>query len=134
MKHWVTGCTLLILCVSFIACKGKSPFQKSPGEVVKASYMAANEGRYSDMKDLFSADGKKLLDSDMAQLAGGLKGICDKETKNGTISKVEIVSENIRGEGASVIVNIFYKDGSKKTNDSNGLILENGSWKLTGGD
>jgi len=134
MKHWVAS-AFLITCVMLISCKGTStPFQKSPGDIVKAYYAAANEGRYSDVRALFSEGGKKLLDSDLAQLAGGIKGICDKDTKNGTVTKVEIVSQSIRGEGATVIANVFYKDGSTKSNDTSPLILENGSWKLTGGD
>jgi hypothetical protein len=117
-----------------ISCKGTStPFQKSPGDIVKAFYAAANEGRYTDVRALFSEGGKKLLDSDLAQLAGGIKGICDKGTKNGTVTKVEIVSQSIRGEGATVVANVFYKDGSTN-NDTSSLILENGSWKLTGED
>jgi hypothetical protein len=134
MKHWVAG-AILITCAMLISCKGTyTPFQKSPGDIVKAYYTAANGGRYSDVKALFSEDGKKLLDSDLAQLAGGIKGISDKDTKNGTVTKVEIVSQSIRGEGATVIANVFYKDGSTKSNDKSSLILENGSWKLTGGD
>ena len=134
MKKWDSGCTLLLLCALFTSCKNASPFQKSPGDVVKAYNLACNEGRYSDVKALFSEGGKKLLDSDLAQLAGGIKGICDKDTQNGTVTKVDIVSQNIRGEGATVIANIFYKDGSTRNNDKTSLILENGSWKITGGD
>jgi len=132
VKHWVAGGALLVLCASLIACKGSSMLQKSPSDVVKAFYAAANEGRYSDVKVFFSEGGKKLLDSDMAQLAGGIKGLCDKATKDGTIARVDIVKMDIRGEGATVIDNIIYKDGSSKNDDSNQLVMENGSWKLTG--
>ena len=132
MKHWVASCALLAICASLVACKGTSPFQKSPGDVVKAFYAAANEGRYSDVRAYFSEGGKKLLDSDMALLAGGTKGLCDKATKDGTIARVDIIKIDMRGEGATVIDNIIYKDGSTKNDDSNQLGLENGSWKLTG--
>lgn len=126
---------ILVVCLTLVSCKGgSSPFQKSPGDVVKAFYSDANEGKYSEAKALFSTDGTKLLESDMAQLAGGLKGICDKETRNGTISRVDIVSEDIRGEGATVTANITFKDGSRMEGDKTALVLDGGSWKLTGGN
>jgi hypothetical protein len=134
MKARIVGGTLLIICVLLLSCKDtSSPFHKTPGDVVRAFYSAANAGRYSDAKELFSEDGRKLLDSDLVQLAGGIKGICDKGTKNGTIVKVDIVKEEIRGEGAHVSAAILFKDGSKNSDDYS-LIMEKGSWKLTGGD
>lgn len=133
MKHWVAGFALLIVCISFIACKGTSPFQKSPGDVVKAFYTAANEGRYSDAKALLSEGLKKIIDGDLGQANGGIKGACDDASKLGTITKVEILKQDIRGEGATVIATVFYKDGSKKNDDKTQLILENGSWKITNG-
>ncbi len=134
MKHWVASCALLFMCASLISCKGVSPFQKSPGEVVQAFYMAANEGRYSDAKALLSEDLKKTIDGDLGQLHGGIKGVCDKGTKNGTVTKVDIVKQDIRGEGATVTAAVFFKDGSKESEQISQLILESGSWKITGGD
>jgi hypothetical protein len=134
VKRKVTAFVLLIAFASFIACKGASPFQKSPGEVVKAFLTAANDGKYSDAKALLSDDATKAIDGELGQLAGGFKKICDSDTKDGTITQVDIVKEEIRGEGATVIATIHYKDGSKKSEDKNQLILEKGSWKLTIGD
>ena len=89
MKHVIVSCTLLILCVSFISCKGASPLQKSPGDVVKAFYMDANEGKYSDAKALLSDDFKRTIDGDLGQMNGGIKGVCDEASRKGTIAKVE---------------------------------------------
>lgn len=134
MKQWITGLTLLVACAVLISCRGTSPFQKSPGEVVKAFYAAANEGRYSDAKGLLSEDARKAIDGELGQLSGGFKKFCDENTKDGTISQVEILSQEIRGEGATVVDKITYKNGSVKDGDKNSLILEKGSWKLTIGD
>jgi hypothetical protein len=124
---------LILVSAVLIACGG-SPFQKSPGEVVKAFYLAANEGRYSEAEQMLSEDAQKAIKGDLGQLAGGFKGICDKNTKEGTITKVEVTKEDIRGEGATVVVKISFKDGSTKDEDKNSLIKEKGSWKLTIGE
>jgi hypothetical protein len=119
--------------MSLISCKGGSPLQKSPGEVVQAYNIACNEGKYSDVKVLFSEDVQKMIAGDMGQLAGGIKGVCDKDTRDGTVTKVDIVSQDIRGEGATVIATIFFKDGTKKNDDKTVLIKENGAWRITAG-
>ncbi len=40
-------------------------------------------------------------------MQGGLKGVWDKTTREGTISRIEILSEGIRGEGAKVVYLYF---------------------------
>ncbi len=133
MKRLPAVCALLIMCASFISCKGTSPFQKSPGEVVKAYNIACNEGRYSDVQAMFSKDVQKMIAGDLGQLAGGIKGVCDKDTRGGMVTNVDIVSQEIRGEGATVTATISFKDGSKKNNDRTEFILESGSWKIAAG-
>ena len=126
----------LFLAVAMIAGCGHltSPFQNSPGEVVKSFYLDANAGKYSDAEQLLANDADKAMKGDLGQLAGGFKHICDEETKNGTVVRVDIMKEEIRGEGATVTANITYKDGSTKSNDKTGLIKEKGSWKITLGE
>jgi hypothetical protein len=101
---------------------------------VKAFYVTANEGHYAEAEDMLSEAAKKTMDGDLGQLAGGFKKLCDETTKDGTITNVEITSQQIRGEGAMVVDKITYKDGSVKSDDKNSLILEKESWKLTIGD
>src|SRR6185503_15401863 len=54
--------------------------------------------------------------------------------RNGTIAKVEIVKEEVRGEGAVVTANISFKDGPPLQDDRTELIKEDGSWRLTGAE
>jgi hypothetical protein len=130
----VAACTaLLAVSVLLVSCGSMpTPFQKSPGDVVKAFYRAANEGRYSEAEQMMSEDAKAFLKGELGQLAGGFKGIVDKMTKNGTIVSVDIEREQIRGEGATVTGKVSYKDGSSEEKGES-LIKENGSWKLTVG-
>src|ERR1700688_789206 len=109
-------------------------FEKSPSAVVQAFLAAANEGRYSDAQEMLSEGGRNVdVNSERGQRAGGIRGICDQITKNGSIAKVVIVKEEIRGEGAVVTADVTFKDGSIVKGDQNPipLIKEKGAWKLT---
>jgi hypothetical protein len=115
-----------------ISCGGiPTPFQKSPGGVLKAFLLAANEGKYSEAEQMLSEDAKRAYRVEVLLAEGGFKGIIDKATKNGTIISVDIKSEKIRGEGATVAARVSYKDGSSEEDDNYPLIKENGSWKVT---
>jgi len=104
--------------------------QKSPSEVVRAFYMAANEGKYSESEKYLSSEALNALKSGMGMFVGGMKGLLDKATRNGRIEKVEILKEEIRGEGAEVRFRVFFKDGDSKK-DSETLIREDGVWKIS---
>ncbi len=135
MREVVAPGTLFLMSVLLTACGSvPAPFQKSPGDVVRAFYLAANEGRYSEAEQMLSEDAKRAIKGDLGQLAGGFKSICDKNTRDGTITRVDIQKEEVRGEGANVVIKISFKDGSSKDGDRNSLIKEKGSWKLTIGN
>jgi len=122
---------ILLLSVSLlllVGCGGTE--RKSPSGTVKAFYMAANEGKYSEVEKYFSSDALTLMRSEWAALAGGIKGIMDEGTRNGSIKTVEIIKEEIRGEGATVSGVLHYKDGETEEIDEE-LIREEGAWKIT---
>jgi len=102
--------------------------QQSPSQVEVAVLMAINEGKYSEVKEYLSSEIKSTIEEDMA----GRRRYWDKMTCNGTIQRVEILKEEVRGEGARVYVRIHYKDG-ETIDDDDFLIKENGQWKLTAG-
>ena len=105
-------------------------FQASPTAVVQAFYAYANAGRYADAQELLSEEARNAIAGPLGQLSGGWKGICDRNTKNGTIQLVEILSEDVRGEGATVIANISFRDGSSKSQDKTSLVKVGGKWKI----
>lgn len=112
--------------------KGASAiFRASPTTVVQEFYEHANAGRYTDAQEMLSAEAKNAISGPLGQLSGGWKRICDSNTKNGTIQRVEILSEDVRGEGAAVIANIHFRDGSSKSRDTTSLVKEGGKWKIS---
>lgn len=118
----------LALSILFVAACD-SIVDKSPAETVAAAYMAANEGRYSEAKEYLSSAVIKVAEGDLGALAGGLRGMWDEITRNGTIREIEVLSEEVRGEGATVRFKIHYEDGRTK-NEDEPLVQEDGQWKL----
>jgi Domain of unknown function (DUF4878) len=135
VKHIAKGLPrrLLIfcLCLSYWACTNKPDVRKSPGDAVRSFLLAANEGRYSEVEAMFAYDAKNAIGGTAAQMAGGVKTMCDSASRNGTISKVEITSEEVRGEGATVVARIMFKDGSSEDSFKANLVKEKGVWRFT---
>ena len=104
-------------------------FKKSPSDIVKATYMAANSGQYSEVEKHLSRGALSALNGPEGASNGGLKGIWDKKTRNGTIEKIEIEREFTRDEQALVSIAIHLKDG-RNVEGSEILIKEDGEWKL----
>jgi len=120
--------TLIVIIIFFSGCS--SVRQKTPSEVVEVAYMAANDGKYSEVKKYMSSELTKALNSDLGAFMGGLKGAWDQVTHNGTIKKIQIQKEEMRGEGADVYFKIYFKDGKIK-DDKEELIKEDKKWKIT---
>lgn len=119
--------SILLTTIFFGAC---NIFSKSPGQVVRAFYTAGNAGEYSEAEKYLSAEAVGYFNGPLGGLIGGLKKGIDTQTHNGTIAKIDILKEDIRGEGATVVYTITYKDKTT-ANFSDPLLKENGVWKIT---
>jgi hypothetical protein len=95
----------------------------SPSDVVRKALAKANEGNYSTASEFLTAEARKkeIYSKDP-------KKFWDTITSDGTIKEVEIIKEEVRGEGATVELKITYKDGETvKVKEE--LVKEGGSWK-----
>lgn len=110
---------------ALLAPAGCNPFQMPPAAVIQGAYDSCNAGRYQTAESFFS----KSAQTSMA-LGGGIKMICDTSSRNGTIQSLKVDNVDIRGQGATVRFTLTFKGGDTKS-DSDDLILENGSWKIT---
>ncbi len=72
----------------------------------------------------------RLFTSDIDAVDGGLRAICDAETKQGKLQGIEVLDEEVRGEAGRVRYILHYSDGST-IEDSQGLIMKDGVWKIT---
>ena len=64
------------------------------------------------------------------QSNSGVKLAYDNLSRKGTITTIDVVREEIRGNVADVNSMIHYKDGTS-INDHEPLVRENGSWLIT---
>jgi len=132
-KKLLTGIGILgMLCIIVLmsGCTEQVETNLTPSETVVAFYMAGNDGVYSKAEKYVSSDALEVMKGDLGALIGGLKGYLDKQTRGGTIEKIEITDETIRGEGSTVYFVINYKNGGTKDAYEH-LIKENGVWKIT---
>jgi hypothetical protein len=132
------GSAVIFLTALLCGCSGSGSapgnlFGSSPSNVVKTFYMSCNSGEYSKAEDILSSDSKKLIHGDLGGLIGGMKGLCDKDSRDGTITSIDIKSENVRGEGASVIFDVHFKNNDANPGATEELIKENGTWKIAPG-
>jgi hypothetical protein len=131
MKHINRLIQLALLSTLCIAgCKSLNPFSPGPASVSKSFYMDCNAGDYTKAEGLLTVDAKNFLSGGLGAFSGGIKGICDKASRNGSITSVDTESEETRGEGATVKSKIHYKDGST-LEDATTLQKVDGSWLLT---
>ena len=86
--------------------------------------MAANAAEYSKAESLLYTDSLKMVKS-----LGGIAKFCDQISKNGSITKIDILDESVRGERGIVKAKVFYKDGTS-VNDTQRFRQENGKWKI----
>jgi len=97
----------------------------SPGETVEKFYLLANDGKYTEVEKYVSESNLNIINS-----LGSLQSVCDSMTKNCTVENVEIVSESVVGEGATVEVIVSFKNSQIPTNRTLKLIKENDVWKI----
>lgn len=115
----------------FLLVLGAAPAlsaQSSPTEVVKAFYTACNDGQYSKAEKLATKESIDYLKATFA-LAGSLKGYCDQITEEGTLVRLEITGEKVRGEGARVTYNFLFKGGRKEPGEES-LVKTDAGWRL----
>lgn len=114
-----------VVALATVVVSACSAFQ-SPSTAVREAYQECNDGHYSDAAKLMSKD---LIAS--ASQTGGVKGLCDLNTRNGTIQNIEVGAEEIRGEGVIVPLTLTFKDGTKNENFRAPAIKEDSKWKVT---
>jgi Domain of unknown function (DUF4878) len=127
---WLFAISLLMVVavLAFAILTGFAPYG-SPAEVIKTFYSACNSGNYSVAERLLVPEANRVLTRHIGAVDGGLRGICDEETKQGHLQKVEILQQEVRGEVAQVRYMLYYADGSA-IEESQGLVVKHWVWKI----
>jgi hypothetical protein len=130
MKHFFAMVAVTFLALVVLTTHCDAADSSSPSETVKAFYDAANRGKYDEARKYLSSEFLKALDGALGAKGGGTRGILDRATRDGTIEKVEVIKEEIRGDGAIVHMKLHLKGGNTEL-ENPPLIKEKGAWKIT---
>ena len=113
---------------SFVLLTAAPPVQSKPSDVVKAFYAACNDGLYSKAEKLATKESLDYLKATFA-LAGALKGYCDDVTEEGTLERIDVTAESVRGEGATVAF-VFRFKGGKSEQGNESLVRTAEGWRI----
>jgi len=102
------------------------PGALAASKALKAFYTFCNEGRYPDAEALLHS----FLRSQLGRV-GGMKAVCDPNTRNRTLASVDVTSATATGSRALVIARLTFKDGAVIERDSTTLRQEAGGWVVT---
>lgn len=119
---------LLGMLVLGLALSGCS-LGNSPSGVVKDFYKYTANGKVNDAFSLITPEGQSVL----TQWGGGTSAIAkltEEFKKEGGLKSLEITSEQVTGDTATVNFTIKYGNGTTKQ-DNEKLIKQDGKWKIT---
>lgn len=137
----MTACSIALLVAGLIVLglgpgDGRAqPVRQSPGEVVKAALMAANQGHYA-AADRYLSIGALRTARELRRSTRDVRDPWSWWTKDGTIQRVEIVGEEMHewhGRNWAKVMFVSYKvyfaDG---TTDQSSFEMkqEDGIWKI----
>ena len=91
---------------------------------------SASSCRIISADRLLVPEANRVLTRHIGAVGGGLREICDEETKQGHLQKVEVLHQEVRGDVAQVRYMLYYADGSA-IEDSQGLVVGHWVWKIS---
>ena len=128
---WLFAISVLMLVVVLAFTLGNRLVpHDSPPEVIKTFFSACNSGNYSLAGSLLVPEANRVLTLHIGAVDGGLPGICEEETKQGHLQRVEVLHEEIHGDLAQVRYKLYYADGSS-IEDRQGLVVRHWVWKIS---
>jgi hypothetical protein len=104
------------------------PVSGTPAEVVTAYYRALNAGAGDEVALLSSASLARAVTPGPDERAM-LGAVARRVTRDGTITRVDVLGERQDGARAWVDVRLFYRDGSSQKYNA-GVVQEDGAWKI----
>jgi len=129
MRSRTNLCWLVVVAVGLIPACGPGAEESGPGGAVQRFYRHLNDGDYATAKALYNAETRKMLDDPDLSSEEGFREWAAQQTRDGSISRVEILSAEIAGDEARVEFEIRFRDGSTQAGQVTAK-LEDGEWKL----
>ena len=124
----VMSVLMLVAVLAFATLTGSGPYA-SPAQVIQTFYAACNSRDYSAAERTLVPEANWVLAHHIGAVDGGLPRICDLETKQGHLQRVEILRQEIHGEIGRVRYRLHYADGTV-VEDSQGVVVKHWRWKI----
>jgi len=119
---------MLASVLAFAILTGFVPYG-SPAEVMQTFYSACNSRNYSMAEKLLVPEANWAMTHHAGAVDEGLPGICEAETKQGSLARVEILHQEVSGEIARIRYRLYYADGST-LEENQGLVDQHWAWKI----
>jgi hypothetical protein len=119
---------LLLALALTLACSSGGE-SEGPGGTVQLFYQHLNDGKYNDAKEMYNAEARATLDDPELSSDAGFRTWANTQTKERSISEVEILESATDDTGATIDYEIRYEDGTVKKSRVK-LTEESGEWKL----
>ena len=100
-------------------------------KALRAFYTAANDGKYEAALNMLTRETiTSLVDKD-GTVGGIWSSMCDTNTMDRTITKIEVKKVTVDHGAALVLAKIYFKKAPPRDNDKTILRLEDGTWKVS---
>ena len=121
--------TFLFVALAVILFGACSPSAKTPSGAVKIYSDYIKTENFDKAVECIYLEDESTSKEQLLEIAEKLKTSYAENGKN-NFDKIEIVSEEIDGDNATVEVKEFFKDGTEETNTYKLRKNENGEWKI----
>jgi hypothetical protein len=126
MKPTALNAWLIALLLVFIA--GCGVFDSGPAATLKAFYKEVETGKLTEASDRLTGPAVQMMGKD--KLKAGLARQSEKFKQKGGLKSIEIKSEEINGEAATVVALLTFGDGSTVPDDKTMFVKGDKGWLI----
>ncbi len=120
MKRTIVFLSIVLLTISLSFCSTKQEQPQSPGEIAKAFFLTLSDGEFEIAESYMSPAMKSRLSQEQKAFSSNIQNIALKSMRSeiGIADKVEIISEDIKADKATVKCEIHRRGREKAVTTS----------------
>jgi hypothetical protein len=120
MKRTIVFLSIVLLTISLSFCSTKQEQPQSPGEIAKAFFLTLSDGEFEIAESYMSPAMKSRLSQEQKAFSSNIQNVALKSMRSeiGIADKVEIISEDIKADKATVKCEIHCRGREKAVTTS----------------
>lgn len=120
MKRTIVFLSIVLLTISLSFCSTKQEQPQSPGEIAKAFFLTLSDGEFEIAESYMSPAMKSRLSQEQKAFSSNIQNVALKSMRSeiGIADKVEIISEDIKADKATVKCEIHRRGREKAVTTS----------------